>query len=103
MASEQQAIALAEYFDKCATETPGEERWQLGAKMSREWLRLVNAKKATSEEVEALIRTVDVYKHSGSGWFDLACGISHWAISNGFPIPYPHWPYKMSENLEPAE
>lgn len=103
MTPEQHATALAAYFARCATETPGDERWQLGAEMSKEWLSLINAERATSEEIEGLIRVVDMYRYSGTGWFDLACGISRWATANGFPIPYPHWPYKVSKNSEPIE
>jgi hypothetical protein len=103
MKPEQHATTLVRYFERCAAETPSDERWQLGTEMSKEWLRLINAERATPEEVEALSRVVDVYKNSGSGWFDLACGISHWAISNGFTIPYPHWPHKVSKNSESAE
>lgn len=66
--------------------------------MSKEWLRLIKAERIASEEVEALISVVDVYRHRGSGWFDLALGISQWATSNGFTIPCPHWPHQAAKN-----
>jgi hypothetical protein len=95
---EEHAAALIGYFDRCAAETPGDNKWQLGAEMAREWLRLIKVKKAAPEEVAALIKIVDTYARSGSGWFDLACGVSDWATSNGFSIPYPLWPHRVSEH-----
>ena len=99
MTLKEHAEALIGYFGRCANETPNEKVWQLGQDAANEWLRLINASTVSQAEAAGLIAIVDENKSSGSGWFDLALGVSHWAKSNGFPIPYPFWPHKVIEDV----
>jgi hypothetical protein len=99
MTPKEHAAVLIGYFERCAKQTPDEETWRLGQATANEWLRLMNTATVSKPEVSALIASVDKNKYSGSGWFDLALGVSHWATSNGFLIPYPLWPHKMTEDL----
>jgi hypothetical protein len=96
----EHAEALIGYFRKRASETPDAKVWQLGQDTANEWLRLITASTVSQIEVANLIAIVDENKYMGSGWFDLTLGVSHWAKSEGFSVPYPFWPHKMPQNGE---
>jgi hypothetical protein len=98
MTSEEHAIALIGYFERCATEAPDEKIWQLGVEAAREWLRLINTMPVSQAEVSALMDVVDKHKSEASGWFDLALVISHWAKLKGFSVPHPFWPHKSTNS-----
>lgn len=91
----EHAEALMGYFAECASETPDAKVWQLGHDTAIEWLRLITASTISQIVVANLIAIVDENKFRGSGWFDLALGVSHWVKSKGFSVPYPFWPRKM--------
>lgn len=106
MTPEEQAAKLVGYFERCAADEAVYEqkaRWLLGRDAANEWLRLIQTDLLSPEEVSVLVKLVGENKYEGSGWFELAPGVSHWAKSNGFSIPYPLWPHKVAESPRAAQ
>jgi hypothetical protein len=90
MNPEERAAGFVSYFQMCMldeSEHGRHWRWPLGRDTAKEWLRLIRAESVSQAEVSALLAIVFRYRHEGSGWYDLAGQVYHWAESNGFAVP----------------
>lgn len=86
MTPKEHTETLIGYFDWVNTQYPN-DKWGLGRDAARKWLKLINASSVSQAEVADLIAVIDKNKYEGSGWFDLASGVSFWATTNGFSTP----------------
>jgi hypothetical protein len=87
MTSEEHAEALIGYFSMVERENPGTRIWQLGQRTAETWLELIKSENISPNEVAELLSVAKEHKFEGSGWYDLALGIYHWAKKEGFEVP----------------
>ena len=87
---ERLAEEFVAYFQMCMldeSEHGRHWRWPLGRDTAQEWLKLIRAESVSQGEVAVLLATAKRYKSEGSGWWDMAGQIYHWAKSQGFDVP----------------
>jgi hypothetical protein len=89
MDAKKHAESLVKYFERIASENGDREVWQKGLQTAQEWLRLIDSKNTSKEELSTFIHIVHANRYRTSGWYDLALGAYHWVSSQGLSLMPP--------------